>query len=338
MNTTVRIKASEIYKDWHVIDAAGRPLGRVASEAAILLRGKHKPTYEPHLDDGDFVVIINAGLVKMTGRKAEQNKYYTHSGYPGGLRTRTFADQFARYPERVVERAVWGMLPGGTLGEAMLKHLKVYRGAHHPHQSQITGSERSRAARSEAQAAALGEPMKAPRLRTLSVPAVIVAPEPKAKPVVAPAAAVAEKPKRRKAPTEAVAATDVAEKPKRRKAPSEAVAATDVAKKPKRRKAPTEAVAATDVPAETVSASEVTQAEPNVAPARRVTPPEAAVAAEKKPRRTKASTAEASAMKVAEAAAKPRARRKAASPAAEAAAATETPKPARKRASPKIEE
>jgi large subunit ribosomal protein L13 len=118
MNTTVRIKASEIYKDWHVIDAAGRPLGRVASEAAILLRGKHKPTFEPHLDDGDFVIIINAGQVRVTGRKSEQIKYHRHSGYPGGLRTRTFEEQFARFPERVLEQAVWGMLPKGPLGEA----------------------------------------------------------------------------------------------------------------------------------------------------------------------------------------------------------------------------
>ena len=126
------------------------PLGRVATEAAILLRGKHKPTYEPHLDDGDFVIVINAGQVKVTGHKAEQNKYYTHSGYPGGLRTRTYTEQFNRFPERVIEKAVWGMLPGGSLGEAMFKHLKVYRGAHHPHQSQITGSERAQAARAEA--------------------------------------------------------------------------------------------------------------------------------------------------------------------------------------------
>src|SRR5262249_20104630 len=154
--------ASEIYKDWRVIDAAGRPLGRVATEAATYLRGKHKPTYEPHLDDGDFVIVINAGQVRVTGNKAEQIKYHSHSGYPRGLRTRTFVDEFARYPERVIERAVWGMLPGGTLGESMIKHLKVYRGAHHPHQSQVTGSDRARAAREAAQQEALGNPMKAP--------------------------------------------------------------------------------------------------------------------------------------------------------------------------------
>jgi len=171
MNTTVRLKASEIYKDWHVIDAAGRPLGRVATEAAILLRGKHKPTYEPHLDDGDFVIIINAAQVKVTGRKAEQNKYHTHSGFPGGLHTRSYSDQLAQHPERVLEKAVWGMLPGGPLGEAIFRHLKVYKGAHHPHESQVTGSARAQAARLEARDGIALQPRKAPpRLRRLSVP------------------------------------------------------------------------------------------------------------------------------------------------------------------------
>jgi large subunit ribosomal protein L13 len=173
MNTTVRIKASDIYKDWHVIDGAGRALGRVASEAAILLRGKHKPTYEPHLDDGDFVIVVNAAQVKVTGRKSEQKKYHRHSGYPGGLKTRSYAEQMARYPERVVEKAVWGMLPGGSLGEAMFKHLKVYRGPNHPHQSQMTGSQRAQAQRAEATAALAEQPRKVARLRPLGVPAAV---------------------------------------------------------------------------------------------------------------------------------------------------------------------
>ena len=255
MNTTVRIKASQIYKDWHVIDAAGRPLGRVASEAAILLRGKHKPTYEPHLDDGDFVIVINAGQVKVTGRKAEQIKYHRHSGYPGGLRTRTFVEEFTRYPERVIERAVWGMLPGGTLGEAMLKHLKVYKGAHHPHQSQITGSERARAARAEALAASIGAPMRPARLRKLSVPVVVEAAQPKP----APAAEKPEpKPKRGKAaPTEAtVAATEAAAEAVEAtsgvvtttgETPAEAAVAAE--KKPRRSKAAAESAATAEAPA-----------------------------------------------------------------------------------------
>ena len=170
MNTTLRMKASDIYKDWHVIDAADQPLGRVASEAAILLRGKHKPTYEPHLDDGDFVIIINASKVRVTGRKSSQMMYYRHSGYPGGLKKRTYPQQLARFPDRVLERAIKGMLPGGTLGESMAKHLKVYARANHPHQSQVAGSANAKAARDAAAAAHIIEPMKAPRLRPLSIP------------------------------------------------------------------------------------------------------------------------------------------------------------------------
>jgi large subunit ribosomal protein L13 len=251
MNTTVRIKASQIYKDWHVIDAAGRPLGRVATEAATLLRGKHKPTYERHLDDGDFVIIINASQVRVTGRKAEQNKYYTHSGYPGGLHTRSFEEMFNRHPERVIEKAVWGMLPGGPLGEQIFKHLKVYKGAHHPHESQITGSQKAQAARAEAQKAAIASPspMRAPRLRTLSVPTVVVEPEPKSKPEAkatpAPAArqAPAAKAPRAKAPA-AAEVTAPAE------APVVAEAAAPAEKKPARTKAaaPATTETATEAP------------------------------------------------------------------------------------------
>lgn len=174
MTSTVRRKASEIAKGWHVVDAADRPLGRVATEVATLLRGKHKPTYEPHLDDGDFVIIVNAGQVRLSGRKAEQKVYYRHSGYPGNLRKRTFAEQMARAPERVLERAVWGMLPKGPLGKRMRRHLKVYAGADHPHQAQITGSERAAEAAAQAEAEALRvsieNPTPPPRLRPLSVP------------------------------------------------------------------------------------------------------------------------------------------------------------------------
>lgn len=190
MNSTVRIKASEVYKDWHVIDAAGRPLGRVASEAARLLRGKHKPTYEPHLDDGDFVIIINASQVKVSGKKAEQNVYYTHSGYPGGLKARSFTEQMARFPARVVEQAVWGMLPGGPLGKKMFKHLKVYAGPTHPHQSQIAGSLKAQEARKAALAALATAAPKVKRLRPLSVPQVAVAePAPAAPAPAAPSPA-----------------------------------------------------------------------------------------------------------------------------------------------------
>ena len=174
MTSTVRRKASDIAKSWHVVDAADRPLGRVATEVATLLRGKHKPTYEPHLDDGDFVIIVNAGKVRLSGRKAEQKVYYRHSGYPGNLRKRTFAEQMARRPERVLERSVWGMLPKGPLGKRMRRHLKVYAGPDHPHQAQLTGSERAAEAAAQAEAEALQasieNPPAPPRLRPLSVP------------------------------------------------------------------------------------------------------------------------------------------------------------------------
>jgi large subunit ribosomal protein L13 len=149
MNTTVRMKASGITKDWHVIDAAGRPLGRVATEAATLLRGKHKPTFEPHLDGGDFVIVVNAAKVRVSGNKANTMMYYRHSGYPGGLKSRTFEEQLERFPDRVIERAVHGMLPKGSLGQQMRKHLKVYAGPDHPHQAQVTGSEKAQARREE---------------------------------------------------------------------------------------------------------------------------------------------------------------------------------------------
>ena len=178
MTATVRRRASELRKDWHVVDAADRPLGRVASEVAILLRGKHKPDFEPHLDGGDFVIIVNAGKVRLSGRKAQQKVYYRHSGYPGNLRRRTFAEQMARRPELVLERAVRGMLPKGPLGKRLRRHLKVYPGPDHPHEAQVTGSLRAREAADEREADALRErianPPKPPLLRLLSVPHVPV--------------------------------------------------------------------------------------------------------------------------------------------------------------------
>ena len=174
MTTTVRRKAADIRKAWHVVDASDRALGRVASEVAVLLRGKHKPTYEPHLDDGDFVIIINASKVRLSGRKAEQKVYFRHSGYPGGLHERTFAEQMARRPERVLERAVRGMLPKGPLGKRLRRHLKVYPSAEHPHESQIVGAGRASEAITEAEAEAfqalIENPPKPPRLRPLGVP------------------------------------------------------------------------------------------------------------------------------------------------------------------------
>jgi large subunit ribosomal protein L13 len=137
--TTVRTytpKAADVERRWHVIDATDVVLGRLASQAAILLRGKHKPIFAPHLDTGDFVVVINADKVALTGSKREQKLAYRHSGYPGGLRAVGYTELLDKNPERAVEKAIRGMLPKNTLGRAQLSKLKVYRGSEHPHQAQ----------------------------------------------------------------------------------------------------------------------------------------------------------------------------------------------------------
>lgn len=137
---TYTVKAGEIDKVWHVVDAQGQTLGRLATRVAGLLMGKHKPTYSPHLDMGDFVVVVNAAKLQVTGRKPEKKVYYRHSGYMGGLKETTLSDMLNRHPERVVEYAVRGMLPRNRLGRAMLRHLKVYAGPDHPHQAQVNAS------------------------------------------------------------------------------------------------------------------------------------------------------------------------------------------------------
>ena len=129
-------KASEITREWVLIDADGLVLGRLATEVARILRGKHKPTWTPHMDTGDHVVIINAEKVVMTSDKAEKKQVYSHSGYPGGLKSRTYADLMARKPEEAVRRSIKGMLPHNRLGAAQLKKLKVYAGPNHPHAAQ----------------------------------------------------------------------------------------------------------------------------------------------------------------------------------------------------------
>jgi len=129
-------KPAEIQRTWHVIDATDVVLGRLATQVATLLRGKHKPTYTPHLDTGDFVVVINAGKVAMTGNKRAQSTVYTHSGFPGGLRRRSYDEVLATRPERIVEKAVKGMVPHNTLGRQVLSKLKIYAGPEHPHAAQ----------------------------------------------------------------------------------------------------------------------------------------------------------------------------------------------------------
>jgi large subunit ribosomal protein L13 len=133
---TYAVKASEIERRWWVVDATDQTLGRLATRIATLLEGKHKPTYSPHLDVGDHVVVLNAGKVKVTGTKLAQKVYYRHSNYPGGLKQENLATLLERKPELVIERAVKGMLPQNRLGRAMFKKLKVYPGAEHPHQAQ----------------------------------------------------------------------------------------------------------------------------------------------------------------------------------------------------------
>ena len=129
-------KAAEIERKWFMVDARGKRLGRLASEVARILRGKHKAIYAPHLDTGDHVVIINANDIVVTGKKAKEKTYYRHSGYAGGLKSVKFETLFKKNPEKVLRKAVRGMLPKNTLGRAMLRKLQVYAGANHPHQAQ----------------------------------------------------------------------------------------------------------------------------------------------------------------------------------------------------------
>jgi large subunit ribosomal protein L13 len=133
---TYSTKPSEIERQWYVVDAEGQTLGRLASEIAKILKGKHKPIYAPHLDTGDYVIVINAEKVHVTGHKMDQKMYYRHSGYPGGLTGLTLREQLDRHPTRVIRSAVRGMLPHNRLGRAMLAKLKVYAGDAHPHAAQ----------------------------------------------------------------------------------------------------------------------------------------------------------------------------------------------------------
>jgi large subunit ribosomal protein L13 len=133
---TVSTKPHEVQRDWFVIDATDKILGRVAAEVATRLRGKHKPEYTPHVDTGDFIVIVNAEKIKVTGTKALNKVYFRHSGYPGGIYESNFTQMQQKHPGRVIEKAVKGMLPKGPLGYAMFKKLKVYAGGNHPHSAQ----------------------------------------------------------------------------------------------------------------------------------------------------------------------------------------------------------
>jgi large subunit ribosomal protein L13 len=129
-------KASEVQRDWHVVDASNQTLGRLATQIAVLLRGKHKPTFSPNLDGGDFVVVVNAEKIALKGRKPEQKMYYRHSGYPGGFKSVPYKRMLASHPERILRIAVKGMLPKTRLGRQQITKLKIYAGAKHPHAAQ----------------------------------------------------------------------------------------------------------------------------------------------------------------------------------------------------------
>ena len=133
---TFSAKPDSVQRDWYLVDASDKTLGRLATEIATRLRGKHKPEYTPHVDTGDYIVVVNAEKVRVTGKKAQDKKYYRHSGYPGGIKETNFAGLIEHKPERVLELAVKGMMPRGPMGRAMLAKLKVYAGAEHPHTAQ----------------------------------------------------------------------------------------------------------------------------------------------------------------------------------------------------------
>lgn len=133
---TFSAKTETVKRDWYIVDASGKTLGRIATEIALRLRGKHKAEYTPHVDTGDYIVVVNAEKVQVTGNKGQNKIYYSHTGYPGGIRDITFNKLIEKAPERVLQKAVKGMLPSGPLGRAMFKKLKVYAGDQHPHTAQ----------------------------------------------------------------------------------------------------------------------------------------------------------------------------------------------------------
>jgi large subunit ribosomal protein L13 len=133
---TLFAKKDEVVRKWYLVDASDAVLGRLAVKVAGYITGKNKPVYTPNIDTGDFIIVINAEKVRLTGRKLDSKVYYSHSGFPGGLKSETARERIKRYPEKMVTSAVWGMIPKGRLGRAMIKKLKVYRGPEHPHEAQ----------------------------------------------------------------------------------------------------------------------------------------------------------------------------------------------------------
>jgi large subunit ribosomal protein L13 len=160
---TYSLSAKDINKAWHVLDATDQTLGRLSTHVAGLLMGKHKPTYSPHLDMGDFVIIVNAEKVRVTGKKLDDKIYYRHTGYMGGLKETTLSDMLARNPRRVIELSVRGMLPRNRLSRQLLGHLKVYAGPVHPHEAQVNASRKGKAPRGALQPSVAGRRNGAPR-------------------------------------------------------------------------------------------------------------------------------------------------------------------------------
>ena len=236
-------KAAELVNDWQVLDASGQVLGRLATQVATFLMGKHKPDYVPHLLTGDFVVVINAAEIKITGLKAEQKIYKRYSQHPGTLKEISYDRIQEKFPERIIEMAVKGMLPKNKLGRRMLKRLKVYAGAEHPHSAQVLGSERREereakaAAKAEIAAAAVA---KSPAKKTATAPVSAKAEAPVGETGIAAAVmeaveAAPSKPVAKKAPAKKTTAAkkSTAEKATAKKAPAKKVAE----KKPAAKKA-----------------------------------------------------------------------------------------------------
>lgn len=173
---TYSTKMHEVTHTWHVIDATDQPLGRLASQVATLLRGKHKPIYQPNLPVGDFVVVVNAERVKLTGNKAEAKTYYRHSQYPGGLKRVQFRQQLEKHPTRAIEKAVKGMLPHTSLGRKLFTRLKVYAGPEHPHAAQIAAGPQPTVGRRRRMSRAAAEAAPAAAARTAPMPAAAAEP------------------------------------------------------------------------------------------------------------------------------------------------------------------
>lgn len=238
-----RSRPSDIEAAWHVIDAEGKTLGRVSSEIAVLLQGKHKTTYVPYLNTGDFVVVVNAEKVRVTGNKLEDKRYYRHSGYHGGLTERKLSDLLRTFPTRVIKQAVKGMLPKNTVGRHMLSRLKLYAGESHPHSAQINAGARRRGAAEAAEAKAATRPAAARRAASkkpeaeAEVEEAVTSTAPAETPTEAPAE---EKPKPRQRPRAAAEAaagpTAEADAPQEATA-GEAASEEQTQEKPRRRRA-----------------------------------------------------------------------------------------------------